>query len=71
MANDRLVSFEELSTITGYQKPSDVERCLVEQGIQVFRGRRGRLWTTMDLVNHAGGLRQAADNDDAYSPDIL
>lgn len=70
MANANVLSCEDLRAITGYQRAADIERCLVDQGVKVFRGRLGP-WTTIDLVNQAGGLRQTADNDDSYSPDIL
>lgn len=63
-----VLTFEDLQTVTGYQRRSDVERSLVEQGVKIFRGRSGP-WTTIDLVNKAGGLRP--DADDKYEPDIL
>ena len=70
MSSQNVLSCEDLRAITGYQRPADIERCLVEQGVKVFRGRLGP-WTTLDLINQAGGLRTHADNDDNYSPDIL
>lgn len=71
MTHPAVLSCEDLADITGYRQPSAIERCLVEQGIQVFRGKLGP-WTTIDLVNQAGGLRRTtADNDDTYSPDII
>lgn len=70
MTNGKILSCEELRAVTGYQRPADIERCLFEQGIKTFRGRLGP-WTTLDLINQAGGLRTTADNDDSYSADIL
>ncbi|MCH4563386.1 DUF4224 domain-containing protein [Halomonas sp. EGI 63088] len=70
MASSNVLSCEDLRAITGYKRPADIERCLVDQGVKVFRGRTGP-WTTIDLVNQAGGLRPNADNDDSYDPDIL
>jgi hypothetical protein len=55
MGIDRILSFQDLQRITQYQRRSDVERCLRNQGIRWFYGRRG-LWTTVELVNQAGGL---------------
>lgn len=50
-----LISCKELMAITGYQRPADVARCLREQGVHVFNGRAGP-WTTLDLINRAGGI---------------
>lgn len=71
MANPSVLTCDDLRAITGYQKAADIERCLTAQGIKVFRGRMGRPWTTIELINQAGGLRPNADSDDHYSPDIL
>ena len=70
MANPNVLSCEELRVITGYQRQADIERCLIEQGVKVFRGRLGP-WTTIDLINQAGGLTKRAQNDDSYDPSIL
>lgn len=70
MSSTSVLSCEDLRQITGYQRSADIERCLREQGINVFRGRLGP-WTTVDLVNLAGGLKPAATNDDTYDPDSI
>ncbi len=70
MANANVLSCEDLRAITGYQRAADIERCLVDQGVKVFRGRLGP-WTTIDLVNQAGGLTPHAQNDDSYDTNIL
>ncbi|MDO0945953.1 DUF4224 domain-containing protein [Chromohalobacter israelensis] len=70
MSSPNVLSCDDLKAITGYQRPADIERCLREQGINVFRGRLGP-WTTVDLVNLAGGLKPAATNDDTYDPDSI
>lgn len=67
-----ILEHDELQAMTGYDRPADIERCLQRQGIKVFHGRRGKLWTTVDLVNAAGGLhREPPSNDGPLSPDIL
>ena len=68
MSTSRILGFEQLQHITGYSRRADVEKTLREQGIRVFYGR-GRPWTTVDLINKAGGLH-AAEND-SYSPEIV
>ncbi|TPG77323.1 hypothetical protein [Pseudomonas arsenicoxydans] len=66
--SDNVLVFADLQRITGYQRRSDVERSLIEQGIRMFRGRTGP-WTTTDLVNQAGGY--TATSQDSYSPEII
>nr|WP_024310257.1 hypothetical protein [Pseudomonas sp. P818] len=66
--NAGILTFEDLKRITGYGRRADVERTLHEQGIRVFRGRAGP-WTTVDLINQAGGLRPATQEH--YGVDIL
>jgi hypothetical protein len=59
----------KLIETTGYQRAADIERCLREQGVRYFWGKDGP-WTTMDLVNAAGGLK-ASSNDGMYEGSIL
>ena len=63
-----VLTFEDLKRITGYARRADVERTLHEQGIRLFRGRTGP-WTTVDLINQAGGLRPVTQEH--YGVDIL
>lgn len=63
-----VLTFQDLQQVTGYQRRSDVERSLIEQGVRIFRGRSGP-WTTIDLINRAGGIKP--DSDDRYGADIL
>ncbi|WP_242461402.1 hypothetical protein [Pseudomonas sivasensis] len=63
-----VLTFQDLQHVTGYQRRSDVERSLIEQGVHIFRGRSGP-WTTIDLINRAGGIKP--DSDDRYAADIL
>lgn len=64
-----LVEFGDLQRLTGYDRLADVERCLTKAGIRFFRGKGG-IWTTMALVNQAGGLKPAGSTADPYSPDL-
>lgn len=64
-----VLTFQDLQRVTGYQRRSDVERCLVDQGVRIFRGRTGP-WTTIALINRAGGLDMQPASD-KYPADIL
>lgn len=64
-----LLDFDTLKHVLNCTRQADVERLLHKAGIRFFYARAG-VWTTMDLVNAAGGLRPAA-NADTYSPDII
>lgn len=56
--NPAVLDFATLRAITGYQTQPEVERCLKSQGIRYFFSRQG-VWTTLDLVNAAGGIEVA------------
>lgn len=66
--SDNVLVFADLQRITGYQRRSDVERSLIEQGIRMFRGRTGP-WTTIDLINQAAGFKPASA--ERYDAEIL
>lgn len=63
-----ILDFDDLQAITGYVRPGDIERKLSEQGIKVFRGKKGP-WTTLDLINQAGGMHSG--NEEHYNPEII
>lgn len=63
------LSTAALFELTGYTRPADVERCLRDQGVKYFWGKDGP-WTTLELINAAGGLRQSG-NDGMYEERIL
>lgn len=60
----------DLLAITGYEKPADAARCLRRQGVRVFEGKKG-IWTTVELVNAAGGIVPAAANSEVFKPEDL
>lgn len=70
MKSKAVLSCEELKAITGYQRPADVARCLREQGVRVFNGRRGP-WTTIDLINQAGGITPTRHSEMMDPSEIL
>lgn len=71
MSTAEILETEDLLRITGLTKPGDAERVLTEQGIKVFRGRRGCIWTTMALINHAGGIKTAENNEKYLAEDVI
>lgn len=57
----------DLCAITGYERPGDAAACLRRQGIHVFNSKRGP-WTTVELINAAGGLRPGQQQPVPYDP---
>lgn len=53
---DRLITTEQLKTLTGYTRVGDVERCLHQNGIAFLYGRYGP-FTTVDALNIAMGIQ--------------
>lgn len=66
-----ILDTEDLKRLTKLERPGDIERVLSRQGIKVFRGRHGSIFTTIDLVNHAGGLHAAGNREDIYDPESI
>lgn len=62
-----VLTLEDLRAATGYSRQADIARCLERQGVRFFYGRAG-IWTTIDALNAALGVRPAS-NDGAYDPD--
>lgn len=62
-----IIETDDICAITGYERPADAARCLRGQGVRVFDGRRWP-WTTLELINAAGGVRPGAHNDDTLDP---
>lgn len=63
-----LLSIADLREITGYERVGDVRRCLERQNIRYFFGRDG-VWTTIGLVEAAGGLMRGADDPEVLAPE--
>ena len=57
-----ILDFGALSKLTGWHRPGDIVRNLRRQGIHVFEGKDGP-WTTLELVNAAGGLKPSNDDE--------
>lgn len=65
----RAMSTTELKEVTGYKRTRDLERCLTAAGVRWFCGKDGP-WTTIDLINAAGGLQPAENDASSYPPDL-
>lgn len=50
------LSHADLERLTGYSRAADLERWCEQNGVRYFRAR-GRIWTTLDAVNAALGVR--------------
>ena len=56
MTHPAALAHADLQRLTGYQRPADLERWCQRHGVRYFHGRAG-IWTTLDAVNAALGLR--------------
>jgi hypothetical protein len=54
---DSILTCDDLLRATGYRHPGDLARSLTRQGIKFFYGKGGIVWTTVNLIDAAGGLR--------------
>jgi len=59
------LTFDDLKELTGYTHPSDIERCLKQQGVRVFWGKHG-CFTTLKALHEAHGLDKAKET--CYEP---
>ena len=58
----QVISEKELMLATGYSTRSALARNLSMNGVRFFRGRRGQIWTTRDLIQAAASGDQAEDD---------
>ena len=56
---------EDLRRLTGYERPSDVRRCLDEHAVRYLTGKGGQPFTTIAAMNAALGL--CATTGETYS----
>lgn len=71
MIHDAILTTDDLLQATGFERAGDLTRLFDQQGIRWFPGKGGKPWTTMALINKAGGLFPAAGegNIQPISPD--
>jgi hypothetical protein len=60
-----ILTTADLLAATGYKRAGDMARELRAQGIKLFEGKDGP-WTTIELVNAAGGILPGPANAEAY-----
>jgi hypothetical protein len=65
-----IVTFEQLKAATGYDSASGVERCLRKNGVRFLYGKLG-IYTTVDAINAAMGLKLDNPNPNQQDIDIL
>jgi hypothetical protein len=61
--NERILTSAQLEEITGYHRQSDIERCLMRQGVRVLHGKSG-IFTTVDALNAALGVKSESQPND-------
>ncbi len=59
-----LISIDALKTATGYTNTADVEKCLQKNGIRVIYGKKGHIFTTLDAINQALGIRDKTNQQE-------
>lgn len=67
-----ILQFEDLQNLCRpgeHPRLATVEKWAREQGLRYKYDGKGGIWTTMDALNAAIGLRPAANDGDHYNPD--
>jgi|TARA_R110000772_G_scaffold13998_2_gene40791 hypothetical protein len=57
MSDNSIVTFEQLQEMTGFNQKGAIKRHLMTSGVSFFETPRS-LYTTVELLNSAGGLVQ-------------
>tara|TARA_R110000787_G_scaffold15803_2_gene48781 strand:- start:503 stop:724 length:222 start_codon:yes stop_codon:yes gene_type:complete len=70
MSDNSLVNFKQLQALTGLSRSSAIKRHLQTNGIRFFGHKGANLYTTVELINSAGGLVYAI-NEQAESEQII
>ena len=64
-----IYELEDLKQITGYERSGDIKTNLEKQGITIFVGKDGRIFTTKGLIEAAGS--SAGNLQNLKAQDIL
>ncbi|MCU7806400.1 MAG: DUF4224 domain-containing protein [Candidatus Thiodiazotropha sp. (ex Semelilucina semeliformis)] len=54
--DESTITYERLQELTGYERPSELKKCLKSQGITFLRGKAGHPFTTLTALNRAMGI---------------
>jgi hypothetical protein len=54
--NASILDQDQLAKLTGYIRPSDIERCLIKQGIRPIYGKAGHFFVTKEMINATRGI---------------
>lgn len=65
-----IVTPAELKAATGYDRPSDIEKCLRKNGVRFLYGKSG-IYTTIDALNAAMGLQSGNIPEKEQDLDML
>ena len=65
-----IVTPADLKAATGYDRPSDIEKCLRKNGVRFLYGKTG-IYTTIDALNSAMGLKSDNPQQNNFEIDIL
>jgi hypothetical protein len=60
----QLITHEELKSATGFDNNAALEKCLRNQKIPVLYGKDGHVFTTLDAINNALGLKSIEQSPD-------
>ena len=63
MSDNSIIAFEQLQKITGFEQKGAIKRHLTASGVRFFETPRS-IYTTIELLNSAGGLVQNIDKDE-------
>ena len=66
-----LITLDHLKTATGYYRPADIERCMKKNGIRFLYGQGGKIFTTIDAINAAMGLKAQDSNITSEEIDFI
>jgi hypothetical protein len=64
-----VIDFPTLQHLTGYKRPADVVRCLRNQGVAVFFGRKYP-FTTTEALNNGLNCKQVNEDPLQFDADI-
>ena len=71
--NNLTIEQDMLSVLTGYEKSAEIAAFLAKNKVPFYRGKRGKVCTTLDALNYGLGLspnRQSCNSGSSNSDEI-